>query len=127
MKAFEYVAPKTIEEAITLLADKGARARVLAGGTDLIVQVREGRRSPDWLVDVKQISELNELNYDPQGRGLCIGAAVPCYRLAEHPDLRRHYPGLAEAAALIGGVQIQSRASVGGNLCNGSPAADTIP
>jgi CO/xanthine dehydrogenase FAD-binding subunit len=126
LKAFDYVAPKTVAEAIALLAEKGDRARVLAGGTDIIVQVREGRRDLDLLVDVKHIPELNELTLDPQ-HGLRIGAAVPCCRIYEHAGIARTYPGLIDAVALIGGIQIQSRASVGGNLCNASPAADTIP
>src|SRR6516164_1510579 len=126
MKAIDYAAPRTITEAVALLADKGDRARVLAGGTDIIVQVREGRRDVDLLVDVKQIPEVNELTYDRQ-RGLGIGAAVPCYRIYEHPEIGRAYPGLNDAVSLVGGIQIQSRASVGGNLCNASPAADTIP
>jgi carbon-monoxide dehydrogenase medium subunit len=99
---------------------------VLAGGTDIIVQVREGRREVDCLVDVKHIAEVNELSFDPR-KGLTLGAAVPCYRIAEHADVRREYPGLVDAASLIGGIQIQSRASLGGNLCNASPAADGIP
>jgi carbon-monoxide dehydrogenase medium subunit len=126
MKAFDYAAPHTLREAATLLAEHGDRARVLAGGTDLIVQVREGRRELDLVVDVKHVPEVNELDYHPP-RGLRIGAAVPCYRICEHPELDRVYPGLIDATSLIGGVQIQSRASLGGNLCNASPAADTIP
>jgi carbon-monoxide dehydrogenase medium subunit len=126
MKAFDYAAPRTLADAITLLAERGERARALAGGTDVIVQVREGRRELDLMVDVKHIPELNELTYD-SARGLRLGAAVPCYRLCEQPAIARAYPGLVEAAALIGGTQIQSRASVGGNLCNASPAADSIP
>lgn len=126
MKDFDYSAPTTIGEAVGLLATKGDRARALAGGTDVIVQVREGRRDVDLLVDVKHIRELNEIAYDAE-HGLRFGAAVPCYRLCEWPGLAKAYPGLIEAAALIGGTQIQSRASVGGNLCNASPAADTIP
>jgi CO/xanthine dehydrogenase FAD-binding subunit len=126
VKAFEYAAPKTVAEAVALLAEKGNRARVLAGGTDLLVQVREGRRSVDWIVDVKHIAEANQLQFDPE-RGLILGAAVPCYKVYEDAAIARAYPGLVDAVALIGGVQIQSRASVGGNLCNASPAADTIP
>ncbi len=126
MKAFDYAAPQTIAEAVALLAERGERARILAGGTDIIVQVREGRRDLDLLVDVKAVPEANELSFDPQ-RGLRLGAAVPCYRIYEHPDIRRVYPGLIDAVELVGGIQIQSRASVGGNLCNASPAADTIP
>ena len=126
MKAIDYADPRTVAEAVALLAEKGDRARVLAGGTDIIVQVREGRRDLDLLVDVKNIPEANELSYDPRN-GLRLGAAVPCYRVYEHPDIGKAYPGLIDAVSLVGGIQIQSRASVGGNLCNASPAADTIP
>jgi carbon-monoxide dehydrogenase medium subunit len=126
VKSFDYAAPGTVAEASALLAAQGDRARVLAGGTDILVQVREGRREVDLLVDVKHIPELNELTFDPR-KGLTVGAAVPCYRLYEHPELGRAYPGLIDAVSLVGGIQIQSRASLGGNLCNASPAADTIP
>ena len=126
MNAFDYAAPRTLAEAVALLAEKGDRARVLAGGSDLLVQMREGRRHVDFLVDVKHVPEPNRLDFSPL-TGLTIGAAVPCYRICEHPQVRGHYPGLVDAVSLVGGVQIQSRASVGGNLCNASPAADTIP
>jgi CO/xanthine dehydrogenase FAD-binding subunit len=126
MKAFDYAAPRTVAEAVALLAERGDRARVLAGGTDVIVQVREGRRDLDLLVDVKHVPEVNELACDPQ-HGLRLGAAVPCWRVCEDGAIARAYPGLVDAVSLIGGTQIQSRASVGGNLCNASPAADTIP
>lgn len=126
MKDIEYAAPKTLTEAISLLNDKADRARVLAGGTDIIVQLREHRRDLDLLVDVKNVAEVNELSYDPM-RGLRIGAAVPCYRIYENKEIARAYPGLIDAVSLVGGIQIQSRASVGGNLCNASPAADTTP
>jgi carbon-monoxide dehydrogenase medium subunit len=126
MKAIEYAAPATVAEAVALLAERGDRARVLAGGTDILVQVREGRRDLDLLVDIKKIDQANELSYDPE-QGLHLGAAVPCYRIYEHPEIPAVYPGLHDAASLVGGIQIQSRASVGGNLCNASPAADTIP
>jgi carbon-monoxide dehydrogenase medium subunit len=126
MKDIDYAAPKTLAEAVALLKDKGDRARVLAGGTDIIVQVREHRRDLDLLVDVKNIPEVNELAYEPK-KGLRLGAAVPCYRIYESAEVAKAYPGLIDAVSLVGGIQIQSRASVGGNLCNGSPAADTIP
>jgi carbon-monoxide dehydrogenase medium subunit len=126
LKEIDYAAPKTVAEAAALFAEKGDRARALAGGTDIIVQVRENRRDVDLLVDLKNIPEVNELSYDA-ARGLSLGAAVPCYRIYEHADIPRLYPGLNDAALLIGGIQIQSRASVGGNLCNASPAADSIP
>lgn len=126
MHAFDYVAAQTVQEAVSLLAEKGDAARVLAGGTDLIVQVREGRRSPDLIVDVKKIPDTNVLSYSPQS-GLTIGAAVPCYRIYGDAAIAASYPGLVDAFSLVGGTQIQGRASVGGNLCNSSPAADTTP
>ncbi len=126
MHAFDYVAAQTVQEAVSLLAEKGDAARVLAGGTDLIVQVREGRRSPDLIVDVKKIPDTNVLSYSPQS-GLTIGSAVPCYRIYGDDAIAAAYPGLVDAFSLVGGTQIQGRASVGGNLCNSSPAADTIP
>lgn len=126
MKDIDYAAPKTVAEAVALLNAKGDRARCLAGGTDIIVQVREHRRDVDVLVDIKNIPQVNELSYDPK-KGLRIGAAVPCYRIYEHKQLAKAYPGLIDAASLIGGIQIQSRATLGGNLCNASPAGDTIP
>ncbi|MBI3823537.1 MAG: xanthine dehydrogenase family protein subunit M [Planctomycetes bacterium] len=125
MKDITYAAPKTIAEATGLLNDKGDRARILAGGTDIIVQVREGRRDIDALVDVKHIAEVNELTCD--AKGLVIGAAVPCCVIYENKAIAKAYPGLMDAVTLIGGIQIQSRASLGGNLCNASPAADSIP
>jgi carbon-monoxide dehydrogenase medium subunit len=126
LQAFDYVAVRTIDEAISLLIAQGGQARLMAGGTDLIVQVREGRRRLRLIVDVKKIPEVNELSYDPQN-GLRLGAAVPCYKIYGHPAIAQAYPGLMDAVTLIGGIQIQGRASVGGNLCNSSPAADTIP
>jgi CO/xanthine dehydrogenase FAD-binding subunit len=126
VNAIAYAAPRTVAEAVALLAEHGDRARVLAGGTDLLVQLREGRRDLDLVVDVKAIPELNELTFDPE-QGLRIGAAVPCCRIYEHTAISRAYPGLIDAVSLVGGIQIQSRASLGGNLCNASPAADTIP
>jgi carbon-monoxide dehydrogenase medium subunit len=126
LKEIDYAAPKTVAEAVNLLSEKGDRARILAGGTDIIVQVREHRRDLDLLIDVKRIPEVNSLTYDAR-QGLRLGAAVPCYRIYEDAAIAKVYPGLIDAVALVGGIQIQSRASVGGNLCNASPAADTIP
>ena len=126
MQAFEYVAPGNLAEALGLLKEKGDRARVLSGGTDLIVQVREDKRRVALMIDVKRIPELMELRFEA-GRGLTLGASVPCYQLYESPELVKAYPGLIDAAELIGGKQIQNRASFGGNVCNSSPAADSIP
>lgn len=126
MKDFEYATAATIDEAVSLLAARGEKAKILAGGTDILVQLREGLRDADFVLDIKKIPELMELNYSAE-RGLRLGAAVPCYRLYGNPQMAAAYPALADAARIIGGWQIQSRASVGGNLCNSSPAADTIP
>lgn len=109
-----------------MLSQNRDRARVLAGGTDLLVQMRSGARTAQMVVDVKHIPELNELRYDPS-MGLSIGAAVPCFRIWNDTTVSRLYPGLVDAVSLIGGIQIQSRATLGGNVANASPAADSIP
>ncbi len=126
MEAIEYTTPKTLDEAVQAMAAKGDRARALAGGTDLLVQLRGGRRSADLVVDVKDIPELNQISYDAQD-GLTIGAAAPCHRIYENSDVAANYPGLVDSASLIGSIQIQGRASFGGNLCNSAPSADAIP
>jgi CO/xanthine dehydrogenase FAD-binding subunit len=126
MQPFEYVRATGTDEAVALLARANGRARVLSGGTDLIVALREGRVQADLVVDIKFVPEVNQLTFDP-ATGLQIGAAVPCHRLYGSEPIAQAYPGLIDAASLIGGVQIQGRASLGGNLCNASPAADSIP
>src|SRR5205814_381007 len=126
LKDFDYAAPATLAEATKLLAHANGKAKVLAGGTDIIVQLREGLRDADLVVDIKKIPELMELSYS-SAKGLRLGASVPCYRIYEHADVTKAYPALVDAARIVGGWQIQSRASVGGNLCNSSPAGDTIP
>ena len=126
MEAVEFTTPKTIDEAVQAMASKGDRARALAGGTDLLVQLRGGRRSADLVVDLKDIPELNEISYNANS-GLTIGAATPCYRLYANADVAANYPGLVDSASLIGSIQIQGRASFGGNLCNSAPSADAIP
>jgi carbon-monoxide dehydrogenase medium subunit len=126
VKNFDYAAPGTLEEATALLAGASGTARVLAGGTDLLVQLREHLRDAELVVDVKKIPQLMERSFSPT-TGLRLGASVPCHRVYEDAEIAAAYPALAEAARIIGGWQIQSRASVGGNLCNASPAGDTIP
>jgi carbon-monoxide dehydrogenase medium subunit len=126
MQAFDYVSANSIAETAALLSNKNGQARILAGGTDLLVQLREGRRRAELLVDVKRIPELTAITYDSQHE-LRIGAAASCYQICHDPNVAENYPGLVDAISLIGGVQIQSRASLGGNLCNASPAADAIP
>ena len=127
MHVIEYQRPETLDEAVRILAGAGEQGRVLAGGTDLIVQLREGRRpNVNLVVDVKKVAEVNELGFDAQ-RGLTIGAAVPCYHIYANRDVAEKYPALIDSAALIGGTAIQGRATLGGNMCTASPAADTVP
>ncbi len=126
MHAINYDAPTTLDQAVSILKTHGENARPFCGGTDIIIQLRAGVRRTEHLVDVKKIKELQVLSFDAK-KGLRLGAAVPCIEISESDVMRRHYPGLTEAAHLIGSLQIQNRASVGGNLCNGSPAADTTP
>jgi carbon-monoxide dehydrogenase medium subunit len=125
MTTFDYVAPTNIDEAVSLLASQNGNARALSGGTDLIVQMREGRRTAGLVVDIKNIPGLSQITTDENG--LRIGAAASCYAICANPIVQERYPGLVDGIHLIGGVQIQNRASVGGNLCNASPAADSIP
>ncbi len=120
-----YAAPESVDAAVALLAEAGPDGRVLAGGTDLIVQMQTGRRRPRLVVDVKRIPDLTACELGPEG--LRLGAALPSAELRERPEIRAIWPGLVGAAELIGSEQIQGRASLGGNLCNGSPAADTVP
>jgi carbon-monoxide dehydrogenase medium subunit len=126
LHAIDYEAPTTLAQAVSILKAHGENARPFCGGTDIIIQLRAGVRRTEHLVDVKKIKELQTLSFDAK-KGLRLGAAVPCIEISESDMMRRHYPGLTEAAHLIGSLQIQNRASVGGNLCNGSPAADTTP
>jgi CO/xanthine dehydrogenase FAD-binding subunit len=126
LKWIDYAAPHSVREAVDLLNEAGDRARIMAGGTDLLVQLRAGAHDLDLVVDGKGIPELNELSYDPVN-GLTIGAAVPCYKIYGNASVRQTYPGLIDTASLIGGTQIQGRASLGGNLCNAAPSGDSIP
>jgi CO/xanthine dehydrogenase FAD-binding subunit len=126
LHAINYEAPTTVDQAVRMLAAHGDKARPLCGGTDLIIQMRAGVRRPEYVVDLKNIADMRKISFSMQ-HGLKLGAAVPAIEIHENADMRKYYPGLTEAAHLIGSLQIQSRASVGGNLCNGSPAADTTP
>ena len=121
----QFAAPRTLEEATALLTEHGSAARVVAGATDLMVQVRITGTYPEHYVDIKHIPETTVIEL--QDGCLQLGAAVSCAALAERDDVRAAFPGLVEAAELIGSTQIQSRATLGGNLCNASPAADTVP
>ena len=126
MQAFDFVRPSTVDEVVTILAQNGDQARVLSGGTDLLVALREGRRQARIVIDVKSIAEATEMSYSATD-GLQLGSAVSCTRMYNDSEVSATYPGLMDAATLIGGIQIQGRASMGGNLCNASPAADAIP
>lgn len=120
-----YAAPVTIEEAVGLLAAEAGVSRVIAGGTDLVVQMHSGRLAPALVVDVKRIAPLRGIT--TENGGLRIGAAVPCAELGEHAGLKQQWPGVVESLKLIGSTQVQGRATIVGNLCNASPAADSVP
>ena len=128
MSAYSYAAPSSIEDTLAILsstAEAGERAQILAGGTDLLVQLRSIDKEPRLIVDVKKLDETNEVNIGSDE--IVIGAAVPSAILNENAELKSLLPGLIESADLIGSTQIQGRATIGGNLCNSSPAGDTIP
>ena len=120
-----YEAPDSLEGAVALLAGAQGEARVLAGGTDLLVQMRADVLDPDLIVDIKKIKETRAVTEEKGGWR--IGAAVTGAELKEHARLKKAWPGVVEAANLIGSTQVQGRATLGGNLCNGSPAADSVP
>ncbi len=120
-----YEAPESVEGAVALLTGAKGEARVLAGGTDLLVQMRADIVEPDLIVDIKKIPETRAVTEEKGGWR--IGAAVTGAELKENARLKKTWPGVVEAANLIGSTQIQGRATLGGNLCNGSPAADSVP
>src|SRR5262245_29524353 len=122
MPAIRYEAPTSIPEAIRLMQADPA-ASLMAGGTDLLIQFRAGLKQPSAFIDIKRIPDLVQFSID--ANGLRLGAAVSAAELGESSEVKRTWPGIAEAAALIGSTQIQGRGSLGGNLCNASPAADT--
>ena len=126
MQAFEYASPRELGSAVGLLADGGLEARVLAGGTDLIIRMRDGTLRPRLVVDIKRIEELEPPIEQIDGR-LRLSAAATMADVADSPLVRRHFGALAEAASIVGSIQIRDRATVVGNVCNASPAADTAP
>ena len=125
MAQLQYLAPESVDAAVAALAG-APDARVLAGGTDLIVQMKAGRAKPGAVVDVKRVPGAIGIRRGADG-GYAIGAATSGAEIGEHPTLRRDWPGVVEATNLIGSTQVQGRASLGGNLCNASPAADSVP
>ena len=126
MTELRYLAPGTLDEAIKAFAAGGSAARILAGGTDLLVQMRSGAVKPGLIVDIKKITEMTTIEEATDG-SFRVGAAVPGAVLAEHPRFGKVWPGVLEAVNLIGSTQVQGRASAGGNLCNASPAGDSVP
>lgn len=125
MTQIQFTAPTTVKAAVRCLAEAGKNAKVLAGGTDLLVQLRSGRVQPSAIIDLKKIPELKRIK--AERGGFRIGAAVSGAELSSHSAVKKAWPGLVEGLDLIGSTQIQGRASLGGNLCNGSPAADSVP
>ncbi len=125
MHDFEYHLPDSLQEAIGFMAANKGFTNVLAGGTDLIVLMRARRKRPAVVIDIKKIPELSEVKMDETG--LTIGASVSCRTIYENDRIAKSYPALVDSAKLIGGIQIQGRASIGGNLCNAAPSADSIP
>ncbi len=121
----EYTAPQTIQTAVALLAKAKGSAYVLAGGSDLLVRMKGGFIEPDLVVDIKRIKSMGEVK--KTATGFSIGAAVPCAALTENKALTKAWPGLVEAAGLIGSKQVQGRCTIVGNLCNAGPAADSVP
>jgi carbon-monoxide dehydrogenase medium subunit len=126
MTDIQYTAPATLEDAVSAYAGAAGAARILAGGTDLLVQMRAGTVRPGLIVDIKKIAEVSSVEETAAG-GFIVGAAVSGAALGKHPRFGTVWPGVLEALNLIGSTQVQGRASLGGNLCNGSPAGDSVP
>ncbi|HZW00607.1 MAG TPA: xanthine dehydrogenase family protein subunit M, partial [Candidatus Deferrimicrobium sp.] len=126
MRTFAYERPVTVDEAVMLLDAHGQEARILAGGTDLIIRLRDGSLQPSLVVDIKRIPELQG-GIDVRADVASISAGTVMTDVAAHADMRRHFPALVEAAEVVGSVQIRNRATLAGNICNASPAADTAP
>jgi CO/xanthine dehydrogenase FAD-binding subunit len=125
MVDLKYEAPQTVQAAVALLTGATGTARVLAGGTDVIVQMETDLIEPQLLVDIKKIAELRRIV--AENGGFRIGAAVPSMEIVEHAAFAKAWPGVVDGVKLIGSIQIKGRATVGGNLCNASPAADSVP
>lgn len=128
MRRFEYFAPQSLSEALTLFRERGDGGRALAGGTDLVVQVKEGGKipPPSYLVSLRRLRELRGIEFGGRN-GLRLGAAATMAEIAESPLVRERYRALAEGAEIVGSVQTMNMATVGGNVCNAAPSADTAP
>jgi len=125
MATLNYAAPSTVDEAVKLLAGSSGLAKVLSGGTDLLVQMRSGRLKPELIVDTKKIPGI--IGIREEGGGFVVGAATPGAMVEAHSGMNKAWPGVVEALDLIGSQQIQGRCTFAGNLCNASPAADSVP
>jgi len=125
MAITDYKMPQSLDEAVQILASSGKNIKVLAGGTDLIIQSKSQSSDPLQVLDIKSLKDMTSATID--GSGMSLGPAMSCAEFTARKDIKAVFPGLVEAAYLIGSTQVQGRASVGGNLCNASPAADTIP
>jgi carbon-monoxide dehydrogenase medium subunit len=126
MRRFEYFEPQTLDEAVALLGRHCGTANILAGGTDLLVEIREQIRKPDHVVNIKKIPGMDRLSFDP-ATGLKFGSLVTAREIEISPDVRRDYRGLAQAASEVGSIQVRNRATIVGNICRASPSADTLP
>jgi carbon-monoxide dehydrogenase medium subunit len=126
MKNFEYFEPKTIEEASGLLIEHGDKAKLLAGGTDLLPILKEGEVTAQYIISLEKIANLSGISYDDEG-GLLIGALTKIRDIEKSDIIREKYVALSEAAGVIGSVQIRNLGTIGGNICHASPAADTAP
>ena len=126
MNRFQYARPETVSEAVALLNEHGDEARLLAGGTDLVIELRNRWVEPKLVIDLKRIPELAPAIVERDGY-LSISAATVMTDIAENELVQRHFPALVESAVVVGSVQIRARATLAGNICNGSPAADTAP
>lgn len=126
MRPFEYVRPTSLDELLALVNSHGSAARLLGGGTDLIVRLRKGHELPKIVIDLKRVEALRA-DVGRIDSGLRIGARTVMTDIIEHEDVRRHFPVLVEATTVVGSIQIRNRATLVGNICNASPAADTAP
>jgi carbon-monoxide dehydrogenase medium subunit len=126
MHTFQYTRPKTISEVVSLLSEYGPEAKLLAGGTDLLVRMRHGSLAPKLVIDVKKVGGLRS-DVLETGASLCVGALAVLSDILVDERVQRHFPALVEAAGTVGSVQIRNRATLAGNICNASPAADTAP
>jgi carbon-monoxide dehydrogenase medium subunit len=126
MRRFEYFAPQSLNEALSLLKERGNGVKLLAGGTDLLVQMKEAGLHPPAVVSLHALSELRGIEVEADG-GLRIGAGTDMATIEAHPAVRERYTALADGAGIVGSVQTRNMATIGGNVCNAAPSADTIP